>query len=228
MEYIIKNYFRLGALGEPNENYTQLVESQHLKNECIDTFNNCDYVATITLKGSHKYRLYCNDFKNQFLLFIKIKDLIQEYCQYYCINYEVHKCNEWIHSHFIFRPRSRSKMPKMRQEIYQLIEGHKLNKKSYRHRILIEKPYNYLNYIDYMFKDYDDMVFYKLHSHYKLKSNPLYICPESLKPQTASLKTGIINASEEDSKEWVEPKISTTPKSQEHFKSLQDVQIVKH
>lgn len=225
MEYIIKNYFRLGALGEPNENHTQPVEGQHLKNECINTFNNSDYVATITLKGSHKYRLYCNDFKNQFLLFIKIKDLISEYCQYYCINYEVHKCNEWIHSHFIFRPRKRSKMPKMRQEIYHLIEGHMLQKKSYKHRILIEKPYNYINYIEYMFKDYDEMVFYKLQSHYKLKSNPVYICPVK---ETVFLKTEITNASKEDSEKSEEQINFTTTKSLEHSKSLQDVQIARH
>lgn len=172
MEYIIKNYFRLGALGEPNENQSELVEADTLKNECINTFNNSDYVATITLKGSHKYRLFASDFRNQFLLFTKIKDIISEYCQFYCINYEIHKCNEWIHSHFIFRPRKRSKVPQMRKEIYNLIEGHPLQKKSYKHRIFIEKPYNYCNYITYMFKEYDIMKFYQLFPHYKLLSNP--------------------------------------------------------
>lgn len=189
MEYMIKN-FSMGALGEPTKNSPQLLEAGQLKSGCIHTFNNSDYVGTITIKGSHKQRLYASDFRTQFLLFIKIKDLIQDYCEYYCINYEVHKCNEWIHSHFIFRPRRRYKMPKMRQEIYQLIEGCKLKTKSYRHRILIEKPYNYCNYIDYMFKEYDIMKFYNLHSHYKLKSNPIiYNASKVLQEKTYESQT---------------------------------------
>lgn len=177
----------MGALGEPTETKQQLEEEANLKIECLNTFNNCDYVGTITIKGSHKHRRFCNDFRNQFLLFTKIKELISSYSLYYCINYETHKCNEWIHSHFIFKPKHRSKVPKMRQEIYQLIEGHKLNKKTYKHRILIEKPYNYTNYINYMFKDFEDMKFYNIHPHYKLKSNLTYICP--VEEETIPIKT---------------------------------------
>ena len=49
MEYIIKG-FRMGALGEPTETKQQLEEEANLKIECLNTFNNCDYVGTITIK----------------------------------------------------------------------------------------------------------------------------------------------------------------------------------
>lgn len=175
MDYIIRNLrLRAVPLGEPTANLNESAQADNLKKGCIHTFNNCDYVATVTIKGSHKYRMFENDFRNQFFLFTKIKDLIQSYSKYFCIIYEVHKCNAWIHSHFIFRPIFRSKVSKMRKEIYNLIEGHPLLKKSYKHRILIEKPYSYENYIEYMFKNFDDMKYYNISPHYKLKSTPLY------------------------------------------------------
>jgi len=161
-------------LGEPHQNQTQVDEAT-LKNLSLETFNNCDYVGTITIKGAHKRRQLSNNLSAQLLLFIKIKNIIQEYCQFYIINYELHKCTEWVHSHFVFRPIYRSKVPKMRKEIYELITGHRLKKKSYRHRILIEKPYDVSNYIEYMFKEYEDMEYYNFNSHYKLISQP-YKC----------------------------------------------------
>lgn len=177
MEYFLKG-FSGGALGEPPLPSLHLDEVA-IKKAAISTFTNCDYVATLTIKGAHKQRNLSNNFSAQYLLFIKIKDLINSYCQYYLIIYEIHKCSEWLHSHFIFRPKHRSKVPKMRKEIYELIEGHKLEKKSYRHRILIEKPYNYINYISYMFKDFDHMAYFNLEPHYKLISQP-NICPQKI------------------------------------------------
>lgn len=176
MEYIIKGY-RRGSLGEPSAEIPQVDEST-LKKNVLSTFNNCDYIGTITIKGAHKQRLLCNNTNAQFFLFEKIKDLIQSYCKYYVINYELHKCNEWIHSHFIFRPTYRSKVPLLRKEIYQLITGHPLKRKSYRHRILLEKPYKISNYVEYMFKQFHEMKFFNIYSHYKLLSNIEYICPK--------------------------------------------------
>lgn len=175
-QMILDGRFRGGTLGEPPETKQQVDEAT-LKNTTINTFHNCDYIGTITIKGAYKRRSMANDMRTQLLLFIKIKDIINKYCQYYIINYELHKCSEWVHSHFVFRPFYRSKVPKMRQEIYELIVGHALKKKSYKHRVLIEKPYEILNYIEYMFKDYEDMKYYHFNSHYKLKSNPI-ICPK--------------------------------------------------
>jgi len=168
MEYIIKGFSnRGGVLGEPPRDLVVSDETT-LKRNIIETFNNCDYIGTITLKGSYKLRMYQGDIRNQFIFFNQVKNIIQEYCQYYVINYEIHKCNEWVHSHFIFRPFKRSQVPKMRREIYHLIEGHSLKGKSYRHRILIEKPYQIPLYTEYIFKQYEDMKYYNLHSHYKL------------------------------------------------------------
>lgn len=176
MEYIIKDYFARGLLGEPTAKNTQVDEST-LKKNTLFTFNNTDYIGTITIKGTNKRRMLSNNTSAQFLLFTKIKDIIQSYCSYYIINYELHKCGEWIHSHLIFRPIHRSKVPKMRKEIYQFITGHPLKGKSYRHRILFEKPYNITNYVEYIFKSYNEMKFFNMYSHYKLKSNVEYICP---------------------------------------------------
>lgn len=170
MNYIIKGFCG-GTLGEPPQTPRHLDEVA-IKQSSIGTFNNCDYTGTITIKGAHKQRSLSNNFSAQYLLFIKIKDIIQTYCQYYIINYEAHKCTEWLHSHFVFRPFHRSKVPQMRKEIFLLIEGHKLKRKTYKHRILIEKPYNYENYINYIFKDFEEMEYFHIQPHYKLKSQP--------------------------------------------------------
>lgn len=172
MEYIISN-LRGVTLGEPPEKLDSFDEST-IKQNVLNTFNNSDYVATITIKGAHRHRFLASNTQAQFSLMIKIKDIIEDYSQYYIINYEMHKCNEWIHSHFIFRPKFRSKVPKMRKEIYALIEGTPLKRKSYRHRILIEKPYKISLYTEYIFKCFEDMQYYNIHPHYKLKSTTLY------------------------------------------------------
>lgn len=178
MEYIIKDFCG-GTLGEPPQNKRHLDETA-IKHTCNKTFNNCDYTGTITIKGAYRQRSLESKIPAQYLLFIKIKNIISDYCQYYIINYEFHKCSEWIHSHFVFRPKFRSKVPKMRQEIFKLIEGSGLKRKTYRHRILIEKPYNISNFIEYIFKDYEVMHDWTpFKSHYKLISQPI-ICPSLL------------------------------------------------
>ena len=180
MEYIIPSLqSRRVTLGEPSEDLYELNEST-IKKNVLSTFNNCDFIGTITIKGAHKQRLLQSNTSAQFLLFTKIKDIICEYSQYYIINYELHKCGEWIHSHFIFRPKFRSKVPEMRKKIFFLIEGQALKRKSYRHRILIEKPYQIPLYTDYIFKSFSDMKYFNIYPHYKLISNTEYICPESL------------------------------------------------
>ena len=174
MDKIIRGF----TLGEPTQILNQLDKDTLIK-KCQNTFNNCDFCGTITLKGSNKIRLLQSNLKQQFIFFQDIKEILDTYCKYYCINYELHTCGEWLHSHFIFRPIHRSKVPQMRKEIYLLITGHSLRKKSYRHRILLEKPYNIHNYIKYMFKEYDSMEIIGIHSNYKLFSNPI-ICQKAV------------------------------------------------
>lgn len=168
----LEHYFSgLMTLGQITPEKSHSVEAATLTNSCLHTFNNMSYSMTITIKGAHKHRLLEFNLRAQFQLFRQIRDIIDTHSKYYFIAYELHKSGDYLHSHLIFEPKFRSKINKLRAELYQHITGHKLTKKSYKHRILVEKISCVTNWITYIMKDIEDTAQYlAIKPHYKLKT----------------------------------------------------------
>ena len=143
---------------------------------CLNTFTNCDFCLTITIKGARRLRQLEYNFQKQYFIFEEIKNIISSYCTYYYIGYESHKSGDFLHSHAIIRPTKLTNIYKMRQQIYLYITNHKLKQKSYKHRILIEKCTSCCHWIGYILKQFDEQSEFKIAPHYKLKSLA-YKCP---------------------------------------------------
>lgn len=172
------NIFELiaGVLGEPSENSIQSEEITKLS----DHFTLTDFVITITLKGIPRYRLLPGKIDKQFeILKMVINNIISNYSSQHLFTFELHKCGEWLHTHGIIQMNHRSKMMKMRKEIYEYLENKPLKKGlTYKHRVHVEKVYNVDNWQNYIYKDieiFDTLKkeFKNLHLIKKLKYNTL-------------------------------------------------------
>lgn len=191
MEYInkilkcpVKKTQALDLLVESNAPISQLKEATILHN-----FNAYDMALTITLKGSTYPRVskLAGDTYQQYLY---IKDVLQEelfpYCIAYVCHFELHKCGEWIHLHGIFKPlmngtKIKRSFQKIKQSIFNKIEGRKLNKyETYKHRILIEKMYQLDKWYMYISKDQTIMKVYNEHIKPLFRLNTIPSSPEKL------------------------------------------------
>lgn len=173
--------FLAGVLGEPSENLNLLEEPLNI----AEHFTLCDFTLTITLKGLRHLRLLNGKLNSQFEILAQLIDnIIAPYCNQYFFNIELHKCGEWIHTHGIIQMNHRSKVDKLRKEIYFFLEKKPLKKGlTYKPRIVLEKVYNLENWNNYLFKDYTVYTslkreFPKINYKYKLnKISYSYICP---------------------------------------------------
>jgi hypothetical protein len=191
MEYInkilkcpVKKTQALDLLVESNAPIAQLKEATILHN-----FNAYDMALTITLKGSTYPRVakLAGDTYQQYLY---IKEVLQEelfpYCMSYVCHFELHKCGEWIHLHGIFKPlmngtKIKRSFQKIKQSIFNKIEGRKLNKyETYKHRILIEKMYQLDKWYTYISKDQTIMKAYNEHIRPLFKLNTIQSSREKL------------------------------------------------
>lgn len=174
--------FLAGLLGEPSENLNEMEEPNI---NILDHFTLCDFTITITLKGLRHLRFLNGKIQQQFDIIAKLIDtIIVPYCNQYLFNIELHKCGEWIHSHGIIQMHHRSKVDKLRKEIYFFLEKKPLKRGlTYKPRILIEKVYNLENWNNYLFKDYTTYAslkreFPRIKYKYRLnKISHSYICP---------------------------------------------------
>lgn len=155
--------FLAGLLVEPSQKLNDIEEATNLS----EHFTLCDFSVTIIIKGINRYRLLRGKIDEQWLIIQNIvNQIIENYCKQYFFTIELHKCGEWIHAHGIINMTHRSKLDKMRQEIYKYLEHKPLKKGlTYKHRIFIEKVYNIDNWQRYILKDKN--VFTILQKEYK-------------------------------------------------------------
>ncbi len=128
------------------------------KSKVLDNFNNYDNAITITIKGSNKLRLLEGDLYKQYNIFRLIMDIIDKYVKKYIMFFELHKCGLWLHSHGVVSGDPKD-LKRIKQEIFQLIEGEKIQKyQSYSRRIKIDKIFDIQNWLTYIQKDEEQML----------------------------------------------------------------------
>lgn len=144
--------FLAGILVEPSEN---LNKSSEVTLPMNAYFSLCDFTVTIIIKGNRRYRHLRGKLDEQWKILNDIvQQILEKYCQQYYFTIELHKCGEWIHAHGLINMTHRSKVDKMRKEIYFHIEQKALKKGlTYKYRINIEKVYNIANWDRYIHKD---------------------------------------------------------------------------
>lgn len=150
MLYDLAHWLR-GALVDPAQNIIQLDKIDNLS----QYFTNNDFTITIMLKGARKYRLLEGKLKLQYVILSFIIDyIISPYTKNHYFVFELHQCGLWLHCHGFITMVHRSKTPLLKQKIYFHIENKKLPKGcTYKHRCLIEKVYNVLNWEKYIKKN---------------------------------------------------------------------------
>lgn len=164
MEYLnllLKNPVERLGLGDPNRPESRIDEATICSN-----FNDFSTCITITLKGSYRLRNLENNLQKQYEYFTReLLPVISEYCSYYYVVPELHKCQQWLHFHGILTFKKMSYNVKLRRTIYEKIDKPLKKGMSYKTRILLEKVYDVNKWVPYLLKEQPLME----------KLNPLFV-----------------------------------------------------